>query len=280
MDRYGKSLSDIKNIKQSFFDDNEKLLSNQLEIAKIYNQQPIRSRCKCCKADLLDSLHYESHGVEYAVCGSCGHINGLHQETEEFTHFLYAESDYGKYVYASQQDQRKYDDRIAKIYAPKSGFLLETMSEMSEPVGAIDILDIGAGAGYLVSANDDLGMHTVGIDMSKQQVEYGNLYLHNKECNSRLEVIEGDALVGRIGSFLGNIVTAIGVLEHVIDFHEILRAIKDNKHIRYLFFSVPTYGLSNFLEAVFPKVFNRHLGGYIRTSLQLTPSITYVPSMT
>ena len=125
----------------------------------------------------------------------------------------------------------------------------------------IDLFDIGAGSGYFLSACDDLGIKAQGVDMSEVQVAYGNQFMHKKN-GATLSYIHGTELEQTIRDKKGiNIISAIGVLEHVVDYHRILSAIRENKTVQYLYMSVPMFGLSNVLETLLPDVFNRHLGG-------------------
>ena len=52
-----------------------------------------------------------------------------------------------------------------------------------------------------------------------------------------------------------DVVSLIGVLEHVQYPTEFLKNIKKNKKIKYLFISVPTFSLSVFFEMVFSKYY-------------------------
>ena len=261
IEKYGKSVADIKNSKQSFFDDNDKLVQAQNICAELYKKQPIRHKCKNCDASLKDGIHYVSHNVTYIICGNCGHVNGNHIETEEYSEYLYSDSKYGTYMYGGNAEKAKYDSRIEKIYFPKVEFLLDVL-EREEQIRRmeIDLLDIGAGSGYFVSACDDAGIKAKGIELSRQQVEYGNIFLHNT-LGGTLEQIRGEELEERILTSDANVISAIGVLEHLIDYHSVLKAMKENSHIRYLYMMVPMFGLSNILETLTPDVYNRHLGG-------------------
>ena len=56
-------------------------------------------------------------------------------------------------------------------------------------------------------------------------------------------------------------ISAIGVLEHLIHLRENLDAIRDNKNIRYLYASVPMFSFNCCFEAAFQNCYNRHMGG-------------------
>ena len=269
--KYGKSVADIKSSKQKYFDDNLLLVEAQNESAEIYKKQPARLKCKNCKADILESIKYESHGLEYVICKSCGHVQGLFEETAEYSNYMYSSSNYGKYMYASEEEQSIYDNRVDLVYKPKADFLVEVLDEEND---ALSVLDIGGGAGFFVSACSDLGIVAHGVDMSQTEVEYGNTYLHRID-GSKLELIQPEELLDIIKNTTANVISAIGVLEHLIDYHSIFTAVKQNRNIKYFYIMVPTFGLSNVLETLTPDVYNRHLGGP-HTHVFSTESIGYL----
>lgn len=274
--KYGKTCADLKSHKQQFFDNNEELVKMQNECAKVYLKQPKRNLCKACKSELDGSVQFTSHGVKYYVCRKCNHINGECEETAEYSKYLYQDSEYENTIYVSGSAEReKYEKRCIDIYKPKAEFLLDELEKAGVLFENIKILDIGAGAGYFLSALDDLGVkNAYGVDMSKEIVEFGNQYMHNAN-GTYLKVITEDHLVEEIKSTDANVVTAIGVMEHVIDFHVIYEAIKNNKNIKYFFMMVPMFGLSNILELFCPDVYNRHLGG-VHTHVFSHESIDYL----
>ena len=258
--KYGKSVGDIGRAKKTYFDDNDVLVAKQNEYADIYKMQPLRHACKMCGTTWNEGISYESHGLNYVICKKCGHVSGIYEETEEYCKNLYSDSDYGAYTY-SEKDQKDYDDRLEKIYKPKASFLFEVLEQEGIDIGNIEILDIGAGSGYFVSACDDFGVFANGVDMSKHQINYGKKCLHNSRRNGEIRHIQNDELVLYLQQTTANVISAIGVLEHLIDFHKILEAIHENRNIKYFYFMVPMFGLSNILETLLPDVFNRHLGG-------------------
>ena len=71
------------------------------------------------------------------------------------------------------------------------------------------------------------------------------------------------------------VISFIGVLEHIINLDEIFDAIKENKNIHYIYFSVPMFSYSIMFESVFDSVFNRNLGG-AHTHLFSNGSIEYL----
>jgi len=262
--RYGKSLKDIFSYKKTLVEDNYKLLEEQNRFADIYKKQPKRTKCKCCKASLDKGKRFFSHDVEYAVCCVCGHVNGLHEETEEFCQYMYMDSGLNESVYKNsekrEEEVKLYEQRVADVYLPKAKFMLECLQRFEMSSNEIKNLDIGTGMGYFCSALDDLGIEAVGVDMGKNLLEYGSQFLHTNN-GARLETINGNSLEEVVRNTEANVISAIGVLEHLSDFHDVFKAIKINKNIKFLFMSVPTFGLANILEVISPNIYNRHLGG-------------------
>ena len=124
MNKFGKSLDDIFKIKKNFLTENNSLLVNQNEIARVYNMQPEREFCVVCGKKLDRNVCFESHNVKYCICAVCGHVNGIHMDTKEFADKVYIQQDYGKNYRA---EHTQYQERIEKIYKPKVDFLIEAL---------------------------------------------------------------------------------------------------------------------------------------------------------
>jgi len=108
-----------------------------------------------------------------------------------------------------------------------------------------------------------------GTDVSKYQVDFGNKmmgmdFLSTHKLDSTNELLEGCDV---------DIVSLIGVLEHLKDPRGAIACIKKNDKIKYMYISVPLFSLSVFLEMLSPDVFHRQLHGghthlYTKESLQ------------
>lgn len=263
INKFGKKVGDIKEYKKNLIEDNQKLVTMYNEFAEFYKKQPVRKKCKCCLKNIdSNDRKFSSHGLTYMICAHCGHINGEYEETVEFCNHVYADSDleYNTYTSNTLQETVEYNNRIKDVYMPKACFLKECLEKEEVDINDVNVLDIGTGMGHFVSALDDLGIKAEGIDMGEKLLNYGKSFLHSKN-GACINAIDG----GRVGEYISasnaSVLSAIGVLEHLIDFHEILSRAKDNKNIDYLFISVPTFGFSNFLEMFNPNIWNRHLGG-------------------
>ncbi|MCH2022912.1 MAG: class I SAM-dependent methyltransferase [Saprospiraceae bacterium] len=269
--RYGKSSSALLNQKTSFFAENEKHLKNQRRIAEIYVKQPKRTNCKNCNKELGTVTDLVKDGVDYIVCDYCEHLNGIYEDTSDFCNAMYT-NDSGEEYAANYQsaDVDSYNYRTSSIYLPKANFLYTSLQSNKLKPNNLEYLDFGAGSGYFVAALKKAGLQNVnGTEVSEHQVNFGNamigenvLRTHNIEDTNKT-----------IRESTAQVISMIGVLEHVQKPREVLEEIKKNDHIKYLYISVPTFSLSVYLEQLSPDVFHRQLHGghthlYTEKSLQ------------
>lgn len=250
--RYSKSMSDILNLKQDFFTDNNEWLRKNNKIRDIYKTQQKRISCKLCHTKLSSEIYFISHELNYYLCGNCGHLNGEYTDGLEFSNAIYLSDGYGEVYH--EPTKENYLDRVEKIYKPKIEFFLNTIGD---DFSKIKHLDVGAGSGYMVYALLDRGVTAKGIEVSTQQVQYGNRLLGK----NTLESINAEHIANYIANSEINSISFIGVLEHLYNLDEILESVQRNEGIKYLFFSVPMLSLSCVLECIFPNVYNRQLGG-------------------
>lgn len=266
--KYGKSFGDLNSLKKNFFENNDGMLHMADGMADILNAQPVRTVCKACGSKLPEKL-FSSHNIGYIKCDKCGHLNSDHEDTDEFASKVYVEDDYSKNY--SSKDRAEYEKRMNMIYVPKAEFLMECLEKDGIESSSSKILDIGAGCGYFVAASRKLGMNADGIEVSGSEVEYGN----SMSDTPLLTHVGLHDSIDFISKTDANIVSAIGVLEHLINLHENLDAIRDNKNIKYLYASVPMFSFSCAFEASHQKCYNRHTGG-THTHLFTNESIAYL----
>lgn len=142
---------------------------------------------------------------------------------------------------------------------PKADFLVDALKLRynSEEINKMSFLDVGAGSGYFVAAMQKLGLTARGIEISSNQVEYG------RQCMPGISLlcVDSQDVIDIVSSCSEQVVTFIGVLEHLTELQSILEGISKNKNIQYIFFSVPMFSYSALIESVFSDVFNRQLGG-------------------
>ena len=144
---------------------------------------------------------------------------------------------------------KNYEKRVNSIYLPKVEFLSEVIGDN------YSVRDVGCGGGHFVRACELKGIKAEGIDTSQSLIELG-------KSKSFEDYIEKSR----------SVVSMIGVLEHLRSPNKAIEAFKRSE-AEYLYISVPLFGLSVFIEHVFPNVFPRHLRGphthlYTRESLK------------
>lgn len=273
-DIYGKSLKDLLKHKKSFFDANENLLNDLLNINELYLKQPKRSNCKNCNFD-LNGPSFIKQKVKYVICDTCGHLNGAYEDTDEFCSAVYTEDDGQNYaINYSAENLSEYNQRVADIYLPKAKHLKKSLLTIEKNPESLNYVDFGAGSGYFLSALRKAGLiNSIGYEVSKSQTNFGNNFLGEKSIilHSKKDTLN------IINSLDAEVISMIGVLEHLQNPREVLSAIRMNNSVRYLFLSVPTFSPSVFLEAAFPKFIHRQLtAGH--THLYTEKSLEYLIS--
>lgn len=264
--KYGKPFGNLNSMKRNFFDNNDGMLKMADEMADVLSKQPKREYCKICGSKLAAPLFY-SHNLGYIKCDKCNHLNSEFEDTNEFASKVYVEDDYSKNY--SAPDKEGYEKRLNSIYVPKAEFLKESLAK--DNFKDINVLDIGAGCGYFVSALRRLNIPALGIEVSKNQVDYGNACA-GENILTHVGLTDSISYIEKTDA---NVISAIGVLEHLIDLKENLKAIKNNKKIKYLYASVPMFSFSCAFEAANQECYNRHTGG-THTHLFTNESINYM----
>ena len=252
--KYSKPFGDLNSLKTSFFNNNDGMLDMADGMADVLLMQPKRTRCKICGAKLSKPL-YHSHRIGYIECTGCGHLNSECEDTDDFASKVYVEDDYSKNYSAA--DKENYIRRRDMIYIPKAEYLRDCLKHEGLKAEDVNILDIGAGCGYFVSAVRQLGMTATGIDVSDSEVEYGNA-MADEPCLTHVGLTDS---IGYIEKSSANVLTAIGVLEHLVHLDENIDAIRNNPNIKYVFASVPLFSFSSCFEVAFANGYNRHTGG-------------------
>jgi hypothetical protein len=255
--RYGKSAGPLIALKESFFRDNEALCAESRRVARLYAAQPRRRRCKCCD-EALGAPSFAKNGIDYVLCRRCGHLNGAHEDSEAFCAALYANAGGASYAATySAADREAYGRRVRDIYVPKAEFLRDALAERLDP-RRLAYADLGAGSGYFVAALRETGCERAqGYEVSRVQAALAARVLGP----GAVRLLPMDALADTAAALESDVVSMIGVLEHVREPRRLLDALRRNRRVRYLFISVPLFSPCVFLEMAFPDVFPRHLSG-------------------
>ena len=257
MIRFGKSAQDILGFKKDFFESNDRIRDDLLRINKLYAKQPRRFLCKLCTHKLPATPKFKAHEVEYLVCSRCGHLNGAYEDTAEFCNAVYAEESGSKYARTYHSDDRDaYFQRIEQIYTPKAKFMIDALREQGMNPKELSYADLGAGSGYFVGAlrGSDLD-RVIGYEVSQAQVDLASHMLAGRFVEQHAL----DDLDAIIQGLKCEVVSMVGVLEHVRHPREVLARLSENKNVKFLYISVPLFSTSVFIEMVFPMVMPRHL---------------------
>lgn len=257
INKYSKPLGELPDFKQGFIESNRIEMQKIEELSKLYTTQPIRKRCKNCDATLDYDPQYcfNKLAITYCFCNTCGHCNGAHEDTNEFCEQLYSKDFGERYasVYSSK-DKERFTKRVGQIYKPKAAFLEESLEALGEP--PLSLSDFGAGGGYFVAAARDAKFKSVrGYEPSRALVDLGNKMMEDTLLiNHELDEIHELVL-----NTEANIVSFIGVLEHLQKPRLILSNIQKNPNIKYVFLSVPLFSPAVVFESVFDHILPRHL---------------------
>jgi len=269
MERYGKPSKAILEMTQEFLDTNDSLVEEDQRNFALYKQQPKRTQCKLCETPLSEPI-FCKHEIDYFLCSCCGHVNGGHQDTESYCSQIYSGEEYAKGY--RNTNTEAYGERIKEIYQPKASFLFDSINEHGDVPSEMVFADIGAGSGYFVGALLNANVSKVqGFEVSKSQVEFANTMLNgNYIKHNKLEDV-----VKIVYNVDADVISMIGVLEHLQELRPILSALASNSKVKYFYTLLPLFSMSTFLEIVSPNVFHRQ-SHYAHTHLFTEPSIEWM----
>ncbi len=257
--------------KKSFFEENDTSLKAEQDLAKLYLEQPQRTHCKNCN-DALGEVVFVKMDIPYAICTKCTHVNGLHEDTDEFCQKVYVDDGGDAYgVTYGSADKAAYSKRVADIYTPKAKFLKEVLQANGHNPEVLRYADLGAGAGYFAAGMLEAGLKNVtSYEVSPMLVKLSQAM--RPDVDMMLVGLEDEVSLAQ--TIDADVVSLIGVLEHVRHPREVLAALRDNPHVKYIFMLVPMFSPSVFLELAFPNVAPRLLG-VEHTHLYTEKSIEY-----
>ena len=260
---FSKSLADLVSIKKSFLTENQLYLENSLAINRRYIKGPKQVSCKICSTKLEFVPDFTSHSVDYHICSNCGHLNGAHKLTSEFcndTYITESSSTHNTSLYMED-----YHERVESIYQPKLDFLENSLLRVqNEKLSSLTLADFGCGAGHFVYAARGQGIQASGIDCSRSLINLASEnYVNSFGCNVSPPFSynsDEEHLLDSVLNTKADVSSFIFVLEHVINPLSFFEAFAKSRS-RYLFFSVPLFSASVFLEHLFQNVYPRQLSG-------------------
>tara|TARA_B100000575_G_C23131310_1_gene656291 strand:+ start:1073 stop:2095 length:1023 start_codon:yes stop_codon:yes gene_type:complete len=255
MEKFGKSNKEMLSLKTNFFSDDKILLENQLKIGDVYLKQPLRKKCKNCNSN-LEGEHFDKQNISYVFCKICYHLNGIYQDTSDFCQFMYTDNDGESYSKNyTPEDYSKFIERVNQVYNPKVEFLINSLKEQNEIFTNMSYLDFGCGMGYFLKSLKNYNIKNIlGFEVSKTFVDKGNILLNEKI----IKEIDINDFVHEVKNI--DVMSMIGVLEHLEEPYKFLSNIQKIKGLKYLYISVPTFSFSSFLEVTSQDHFSRQLG--------------------
>lgn len=267
IEKYSKTSGFYRSVKSDLFEANAKLVADSASQNILLNEQTVRQKCRVCRENRQDQANdFKSQNVQYWVCRFCNHFNSDREDTLEFAKALYLQSstsgNYGKAYLGTA-----FSERVDEIYVPKAKFLKECLPEFD-----VDILDIGAGMGHFVAACWKEGLPCIGIEPSDYSVSQGNRLLLSEYGKSGLVNVDLEQTEQFISRSKANVISAIGVLEHITDLDGVMEQLTSQSNAKYLYYSVPMMSLATVMGVLFPGLYSRILSGG-HTHLFSEPSI-------
>ena len=248
--KYSKPLTDnFLKIKESFYNENKQNVKKAKKVASFYIKQKIRKKCIICFSKIGNPVIINL-GIGYSICDKCGHLNGERENTIEFNNWYYSNKKGKNY---SSVYNHNYSLRVKNIYEPKVNFLLECLKK-NKFKEQLEILDIGSGTGCFLKALENKKIKANGYEPNEMMVNFGI----SKLKSNKLRIINLGEEKKIIVNSNANVLSMIGVLEHVKDPIETLKIYKKS-NIKYLYLSLPLFSLSCFLENIFPNIYPRQL---------------------
>ncbi|CCQ73069.1 class I SAM-dependent methyltransferase [Magnetospira sp. QH-2] len=258
--RYGKASAEYLGQSAALSDPEQDrvMRHSKQRLLDIYRQQPLRTSCKVCGGPLPNGAR--ENIPYYLFCPACGHANGRFEDTQAYHDAYYGtgqgEDDVAQ-AYGAETAEA-FGQRVADIYLPKAMFLRDVIVADGHDPAGMSCVDFGAGSGYFVEALHRAGFAAKGYEVSAKQVDLGNRMMDR----AALEQTDFAHTLDIVRTLEADILSMIFVLEHVRDHHRLLEAVRDNRRIKYFFFSVPLHGVTAFWEAVFPNVYARCTSGH------------------
>jgi 2-polyprenyl-3-methyl-5-hydroxy-6-metoxy-1,4-benzoquinol methylase len=274
--KYSKPTNFYLGTKKEFFSNNDALLAKAHKINKLYSQQDVRPECKICLSILPAKVDFKSHGIGYKFCGACGHLNGVHDDTKAFVDQVYISDDGDDYSTLYIDDS--FAKRTEDIYIPKLDFLSESID-----IENYSILDVGCGSGYFVCAALRRDIQARGVDVNASMVNFGNRQISHQLNQSPLSFINEDCFFEEIVNSNDDVISAIGVIEHLREPHKFFEAFQESS-AQYIFYSVPMFSSSVFFEVLQQEAFPRQLSGghthlFVEESIKKMNSIIGISSI-
>jgi len=268
---YSKPSADIRKESTARLKNEKEAFERQRQTQDGEKGFPKRRTCIVCARTLKgdDFLH---RGQLFVVCGECGHLQSALSPPSSAPAV-------GFHTIYPNLSAKQYAERKERIYAPKLRWIARSLNKLglsSRELKKRTWMEIGAGAGYFLSALNDYGAkHFAGFDSNEQLVAVANRALKSDRVRHETEPDLSKAIRG----YTADIYVAFFVLEHLENAHTFLQQVKLMPKGTIFIFAVPVFGLSVLLDGVFEGNFARQLDGIVHRQLYTDESIQYAAEL-
>jgi 2-polyprenyl-3-methyl-5-hydroxy-6-metoxy-1,4-benzoquinol methylase len=208
------------------------------------------SSCYICTSTRRKRLA-EIHGFEYVTCEDCGHVYTTRRYTDEAIRRFYETNTYWAEVTYANKSTCCY--RRENVARPKVEFA-ERYCTSSRGTW----LDVGSGIGDMVSVAQENGWKATGLELSATSVAFAKEIFNVDLLRQTMEEYRDQhpELVGTV-----DVVSLIGVLEHVVDPVGLLR--QANQMLKpggLVMIQVPNArSMATMVQETFPQNVFRHM---------------------
>jgi 2-polyprenyl-3-methyl-5-hydroxy-6-metoxy-1,4-benzoquinol methylase len=264
---FSKPSADIRKESAQRFRSDQAEFKRQQRVLETSRRFPKRRLCIVCARALKGDEFVHRRNV-FIVCSSCGHLQSARVPPSSSEPF-------GFHTVYPSLSARQYRERKERIYTPKLQWIVRSLRRLGSSPRQLKTLrwvEIGAGAGYFLSALGDYGATNFsGFDSNRKLVAVANRALKSNRVRHERE----PRLSKAIQKYPADIYVGFFVLEHVEDAHAFFRQLKRLPKGTVFVFAVPVFGLSVLLDGAFEHNFARQLDGIVHRQLYTDESIRY-----
>lgn len=269
---YSKPGGDVGNDALNLRASNRCLLDEQQRTLPSLDGCPPRTRCLLCDAGLEATRQFMHRGVPVGCCAACGHVQLAVIPPAGYPDAVSGRQSFTR-IYP-ELDRPTFEDRTARIYAPKLDWVLGCADAMgcdAEALRRRSWVELGCGRGHFLQALLDAGIERVtGIDTCAPLVESTNAMLGRPVARLGSADPAASAL-----AHPADVYVAWFVLEHIEEPQAFWAAMASRPPGTVFCFSVPTFGLSTMLETAVGHHYARNLDAVVHCQLYTERSIAY-----
>lgn len=268
--KYSKSAGDIRREGAGIIAQELSLQQTVLEVTGLLAQYPDRARCIVCEGNLQNSDIFLHRDIPFKHCTRCGHIQTAQEPDEHYEQAASMALGYeGIYPELNQKD---YQSRCERIYAPKADWIFESLAETSRKPADLKWCDLGCGAGYFLKSLQNVGCSQIrGLDVDKH-----NLDIAQKMLDEDVVSLNPYSFDQSIANVEADIYTAFFVLEHIRDTSKVIKALSEKPPGTLFAFSVPVFGFIALMESIIKDHYPRSLDAMMHTQIYTEQSLAFL----